>query len=328
MKASGGLFAVVVICLWYAMAAAVILHPGGEPAADFTDRPDPNTLGRWRSNASCVAVAPNYVVTTRHQGGALSTLVEIGSITYTIESIVTHPTADLRVVKLRNARLAYVELFNGTDEVGRDVVIGGFGDGRGGLLETAGVTYGYAWDSSTNTTLRWGTNLIDGDGSTGTGGAFESDFIFAFFDDPGQTLYECATADHDSGGGWFVWDSNQWKLAGLNRAVEHLEETWFRDPVNPSQNSHTDYFDAVRISSYAAWIDQQITSDCQQFADGDINSDCTVDIADIVELAEQWLSDNCNATNNHCQQADTDQNGKVDLCDFAAVGDNWPVSLE
>ena len=297
------------------------MHPDGEPAASWTARPDPNTLGRWSGNASCVAIAPNYIITTRHQGGGLNSIVEISGVSYSIDSIVNHPSADLRVVKLRNARLgAYVELFDDTGEDGSEVVIGGFGDGRDSLLETDGVTYGYMWDDSSNTTMRWGTNIVDGDMENAPAGPYESDLIFAHFNDPGATAYECATADHDSGGGWFIRTGNEWKLAGLNRAVEHLDQSWFRDPADPLEDAHPDYIDAVRISSYAPWIQQQIISDCQEFAAGDINNDCAVDINDIIELAQQWLSDNCAPANNHCQQADTNHNGNVDLSDFAIVG--------
>ncbi len=34
----------------------IIMYPGHEPLADFSDIdiPDPNVVGRWESNASCV----------------------------------------------------------------------------------------------------------------------------------------------------------------------------------------------------------------------------------------------------------------------------------
>lgn len=45
---------------------ALVLHPGREPNEAWVDRPDPAVLGRWASNASCVAVDANYILTTQH----------------------------------------------------------------------------------------------------------------------------------------------------------------------------------------------------------------------------------------------------------------------
>src|SRR3989304_9329776 len=88
-------------------AQAIILHPEGEPnLAAWTDRPDDDVVGRWGSNASCVAIARNCIVTTHHQGGGASTSVQIAGVTYSIAQIWNHPTADLRLVRLFGANLA------------------------------------------------------------------------------------------------------------------------------------------------------------------------------------------------------------------------------
>lgn len=306
------------ICLWQAFACGLVLHPNGEPDQTWTDRPDPNSVGRWGSNASCVPVAANYVVTTRHQGGGLTTIVRVGGVAYSIESIVNHPTADLRVVKLRNADIEYVDIYELSNESGKVAVIGGYGDGRGGLLQTSSVTYGYSWNNSSNITQRWGTNLIESTDTTPTGGTYVTEVIVGAFDDPGDTTYECAVAEHDSGGGWFIKSGGKWKLAGLSRGVEHVEESWFRNDSNPSVFD-PDHIDAVRISSYAGWIQDQIVTGCASFAQEDINKDCTVDFADIMEIATRWVSQNCGITNNDCEDADVDGDGNVDLYDLAIV---------
>ena len=80
-------------------AQAVVLH---------TDVQDPNhpndaVVGRWSTNASVVAVGPNYIITTRHQGGGTGTSVVLGGVTYYAAEEIDHGTADLRVIRLRTA---------------------------------------------------------------------------------------------------------------------------------------------------------------------------------------------------------------------------------
>ncbi|HLB74133.1 MAG TPA: hypothetical protein VJJ98_08950, partial [Sedimentisphaerales bacterium] len=144
-------------------AQAIILHPEGEPnLAAWTDRPDDDVVGRWGSNASCVAIARNCIVTTHHQGGGASTSVQIAGVTYSIAQIWNHPTADLRLVRLFGANLAeFVDPYAKTDESGKQVVIGGCGVGNGPSLETGGIVYGYQWGESATRDLRFATNRIE-----------------------------------------------------------------------------------------------------------------------------------------------------------------------
>jgi len=203
---------------------AIILHPSGEPdLSSWVDRPDPNALGRWRSNASCVAVSRNCVVTTQHQGGSTGQVV-IGGSTYNIGQIWDHNDADLRVVKLQNANLAhFVELYADTNETGKQIVIGGYGKGRSSILQNLGTTYGYTRDSAGNSTLRLCTNKIN---STGVAGdSYTSNIIVADFDglnEGDSTVYEGTIAAYDSGGGWFTKDGSIWKLAGLSRLQVYI----------------------------------------------------------------------------------------------------------
>src|SRR3972149_316633 len=210
----------------------VILHPNGEPnLVTWTDRPPNDVVGRWGGCASCVAVSSNCVITTRHQTSNVS--VEIGGKTYTIAQIWNH-TADLRIAKLNGANLAnFVDIYETIDEVGKSFVIGGYGDGRGELLQKDGLTYGYQWDNDSNTTLRFGTNKIDRTQNKSNLDGIISNILIADFDglgEGGATTYEGIAADHDSGNGWFIKVSGIWKVAGLSRAVEyHGEQSWFRD---------------------------------------------------------------------------------------------------
>ncbi|MCK4999049.1 MAG: hypothetical protein KAS23_05925 [Anaerohalosphaera sp.] len=317
----------VTLAFLNAIAMGVILHPASQRDFEWLDKPDSSVLGRWAGNTSCVAVGRNYVITTRHQGGGVGSIVQIGGTSYIVDYIANHPVADLRVARLKNSVLDhYVELYDTSYEISTNIVIGGYGDGWSEELKTNGVTYGYKWDNSSNTVQRWGTNRVEYFASTETG----INYLIAFFDDPGETPFECSIADHDSGGGWFINCCGIWKVAGLSAAVEthyngnvKLEETWYRDPVWPRYRSHPDYIDALRISPHAQWIRDQIVTDCQEPPPGDVNTDCKVDIFDIQAIAEWWLHDDCGAINNFCQNADNNRDGNIDLADLTITINNW-----
>ncbi len=260
--------AVAILCLAsFTPAFGVIMHPGGEPEDDWTGRPHKDVVGRWGSNASCVAIAPNYIITTRHQGGGTGTTVYIGGdpLTggdpYTIAQIWNHPTADIRIVKLNNANLTnYVSLYTETseidDEIGKNFVIGGFGKGRGDDLETGGtppVVYGYLWEGSNNETQRWGTNIVD-NAFTKVAGSYTSYVLKADFDES-DTAFEASPTEWDSGGGWFINVGGEWQLAALSAYVEHLDETRFR---NTGGNTDPDWSQGIRISPYSEWINNTI----------------------------------------------------------------------
>jgi len=329
------LFAAVLSICATEPALAVIWHPDGEPnLTTWTDRPDPNVLGRWTSSASCVAVASNCVITTRHQGSGTGTSVHIAGRTYTAAEIWNYPSADLRVVKLYGANLtSFVPLYTNTDECSKPLVIGGYGDGRGALLQTGGITYGYEWDNSTNTTRRLGTNKVKDTEDDSYLEGYTSDIIFADFDglnDAGSTDYECIPADHDSGGGWFIKDGNTWKIAGLSRGVGiHFEpghegdsdyilfEAWFRNRDDPLVRQ-PEYMDAVRISSYAAWLAQTIPPRLP----ADLTGDDYVNCEDFAVFAKYWQNHQCNSP-DFCAGADSEPDGDVDWLDLAAFADGW-----
>lgn len=317
-------------------ALSIVLHPDGEPnLVTWTDRPDPNVIGRWGSNASCVAVSSNCVITVRHAGGGTGTPVEIGGKTHTIAQIWNHTTADLRLIKLNGANLAnFVDIYENTGEIGKEIVIGGFGDGRAALLQTSGITYGYQWDNSSNTTRRFGTNKINGIQNNSTLRGYTSDIISADFDGLGEddsTLYEGAVADHDSGCGWFIKVGSAWQVAGLARAVEvHYaqghegdpnyiiyDQSWFRNRDHPGV-LHPDYLDAVRLSSYAQWLYDTIP----ERLPGDLTGDDYVDFRDFAVLSQFWLNYNCHSP-DWCLGADCEPDGDVDWADLAALIDGW-----
>ncbi len=325
----------IAVLFWTAgFALGVILHPDGEPnLVTWTDRPIDDVVGRWRSNASCVAVSSNCVLTVRHAGSSVNALVEIAGQQYTVSQVWDHNTADLRIAKLYGANLAnFVDIYQNTNEVGKNFVVGGYGDGRDGLLDTNGITYGYQWDGASNTTLRFGTNRIQSFANDSNLVGLISDVVIADFDGLGEgfsTTYESMPADHDSGCGWFIKIGGVWKVAGLSRAVEaHYEsgyegdpnyaiydQSWFRDSNDPNVLS-PDYFDAVRLSSYAQWLRDTLPQA------GDLNGDDDVDFTDFSVFALYWLSSDCQAP-SWCHGADLQPDGNVNWADLAEFASHW-----
>ncbi|HUW19316.1 MAG TPA: hypothetical protein VMW16_08445 [Sedimentisphaerales bacterium] len=339
-----GLFVAMLVFCCSGPGFAVVLHPDGEPnLATWTDRPDSNVVGRWSSNASFVVIAPNWVLTTRHQKTVPAT-VKIDGVSYTCHynaEWMGGPlgNADIQLVRLTtadggNPELAhYAGPYTGADEAGQPAVLAGYGDGRGGLLQTDGATYGYDWANSTNTTLRFGTNRIDQTENGSAIGTLISDIIVADFDglNEGQSaVYESTLAWHDSGGGWFIYDGAEWKVAGLSRAVGvHYEaghegdpnyilyQAWFRNRTYP-EILEPDYLDGVRVSSYATWILEIIN------VQADLTGDDWVDFDDVAVFAAYWLSSDCGEPNNWCEGADFEpRDGCVDYHDLGFLLDRW-----
>jgi hypothetical protein len=360
-KAWRYIYLCVLVLLAPTTGLSIILHEGGEPnLLTWADKPANAVVGRWSYNASFVVVSPKWILTTRHQNTNPAT-VDINGVTYNCIYNTTYWTggpagnADIRLIRLKNTdgadpNLAYAPPCTITDEMqDPNIVIGGYGKTRASTLKSYSSTpphellpYGYVWSTETSNianSLHWCTNIIDGNGTVNQ--TYISNVIEAHFNDQGTTPpateYEGIPAEFDSGGGWFIKDGTVWKVAGLTRGVSrHVTvngevQSWFRNPSEPevptSDPNYIESMDAVRISSYAAWIQTITTADCNGPVpvQGDLNSDCKVDMLDLVEIANQWLRTNCVSGNNFCQWADIQPDGDVDMIDFAIFAHNWLV---
>jgi hypothetical protein len=78
-----------------------------------------------------------------------------------------------------------------------------------------------------------------------------------------------------------------------------------------------DFFDAVRISSYAQWIKQIIVA-------GDLTGDEWVDFTDFALFANEWQRSDCNTANNWCDGADfIPHDGNADYDDLGVLSEHW-----
>ena len=58
---------------------------------------------------------------------------------------------------------------------------------------------------------------------------------------------------------------------------------------------------------------------CVEKLEGDVDSDCDVDVEDLMKFAIQWLNPSCEG----CYSADFSGDGEVDFADFAKMSVNW-----
>ena len=232
-RIAGLLFCFLIVFL-ISDVSAIIRHPEDGGSNSFA-HPSDNIIGKWGSNASCVAIAPDLVITTCHQGGGVGTYVNIAGGSYRVSAVYqanyNDTNLDMRIAQLDGAELTeYVEIYTGDINglLGLELVIGGWGKDRGDPIIYGGKPCEYYWAGQRSDSLQWCTNTCDRF-SPLTG----IQYLVCDFDGPDPsidgpaTTYEGIIAEYDSGGGWFV-NSNGWKLVCLSARVERANLCRFR----------------------------------------------------------------------------------------------------
>lgn len=59
---------------------------------------------------------------------------------------------------------------------------------------------------------------------------------------------------------------------------------------------------------------------------GDLTGDCKVNFVDLYSFSQNWLRQDCNVGNGFCDNADIDQNEKVNLYDYVILAEDWGKS--
>lgn len=188
--------------------------------------------------------------------------------------------------------------------------MGGYGKGRG----TPGTGY-YTWAASGNTTLRWGKNTVD---ATALNPCYVNDQLrYASqtlrIDFDGTASHDAAIAEYDSGGGWFYQDGGNWVVAGLSAYATTFGKSYY----SPSDSNW-----AIRVSSYASWINSLLGEHYEPSILGDADLDGDVDLDDLGILADNW-----NSTSATWYMGDFNFDGDVDLDDLGILADHWGGSV-
>ena len=212
---------------------AVILLGTADPAANTTAPSGIYADSGWQflgeyGGSLGTMIAPRYFITARHtglQGGGILSSAElngVSDVTYTIDTAANGGVGywdiagtDLRILKINEAFPGYVSLYTGVTPVGAPAIVFGRGGQRGAEVELSGTAKGWL-HTAADGVVRWGTNTVAGAVSTASG-----QMLSLAFDAAGGAN-EATLSSGDSGGGLFVLDDGQWKLAGINFGVDGL----------------------------------------------------------------------------------------------------------
>jgi hypothetical protein len=176
-------------------------------------------------------IAPQYFLTARHIGGVVGDVFTLNGIDYTTVAKFDDTISDLRIWQVSGAFPSWAPLYRSTDEVGRQLIVFGFGLSRGTPVTVNGALKGWMWGSGGGT-LRWGTNTVN---SIINGGSYWGSLLYALFQESSDPN-EAHLALGDSGGPAFINDGAGWKLAGIAATV---------DGYFNLTNSGTGYFNAA-----------------------------------------------------------------------------------
>ena len=147
-------------------------------------------------------------------GNAGNGIFTFQNATYHVTGEFYDPQSDLVVRKVAETFPTFAPLYSHTDEVGKRTIEIGRGTQRGTAVTLNGNPKGWNWGGGDGV-RRWGENIISGILPVGT----SYDLLFANFDQNGLPN-ECHLSSGDSGGAAFIQDGADWKLAGINYAVD------------------------------------------------------------------------------------------------------------
>jgi hypothetical protein len=175
--------------------------------------------GTWGSFLGTV-IGPDTFITARHVGGSVGSLFQFRGNDYKTVAVYDEVASDLRVWRVCGRFPDYAPLYEGSSEKGSMIVVIGRGTQRGvPVYFPARATELRGWQPGPGDgRWRWGTNIVTeilkGDDTPSA-----ADFLAMDFDERGGGD-EAHLTGGDSGGAIFIRDKGQWKLAGINHAVD------------------------------------------------------------------------------------------------------------
>lgn len=298
---------------------AVIFYSTGDPSHNTTAPAGVLSgsgwqwQGRWGGLFATV-VAPDFFLTAGHVGGGTGQAFQFQGQNYLAIASYFAPEADLRLWRVAGVMPTFAPRYTGTSEKTHGVVIFGVGTQRGEPVVVNQELKGWRWGPG-DAVNRWGTNtvadIVDHDGQSVDEHQHQStDQLLCTFDAEAGGDESIVSAG-DSGGGMFLFDQGQWKLAGVNRAVEGnfrltidgpdfaaaihdrgglFEETspFHWELIDDTSTNQPSVFLAARISSNESWIakvlggqvapERSLTVESSEFVEGPYSAESRAEL--------------------------------------------------
>jgi hypothetical protein len=237
------LFVCAVGLSWPGGARAVILYSGdtrnGAPDSSSIAYPAWQLEGQVSNGFLGTPIAGQYFVTAAHTfigpnlndrlaiiaGQAAPPNLSSTSITFQGQSygvdtsyatggVQLDSNSDLAVVKITGTFPTFAQLYSTSDETGKQLVVVGRGTPRGSAVVVGSQTLGWTWGAYDGV-QSWGQNTVSAISAQGIGWGDAVAFPFSASDPT-----TCTMSAGDSGGGLFIQAGGQWRLAGINYAVD------------------------------------------------------------------------------------------------------------
>ena len=264
---------------------AVVFFSTGDPNFNTT-APEgalTNSGWQWQGHWSFflgTPIASNYFITARHVSGSTNDTFIFEGKSYSPAAAYHHPVADLTVWRVDDEFTNFAELYQGSDEVGKPLVVVGRGLQRGAEIRLNGELRGWHWGPADGR-MRWGENVVaaitDQQGNPIIASNRVECLRAIFRTNAGPN--EAHLSNSDSGGAVFIREDGRWKLAGINFSVDGgyntndagkgFEATLFDERgLYKGSERRWEYqygmeiqpggFYATRISAYRGWIERII----------------------------------------------------------------------
>ena len=210
-------------------ARAVILY--STATQNTSPPPSEDGLAAWNLEGAfggflATPIASQYFIAAQHVG--YNSSITFQGTTYQVDTsfdgglgYADDPGSDLRIYKIQGTFPTYATLYDAaTDgsEMGKTLTDIGRGTTRGPAVvnPTTGGTIGWYWGTSTGS-WSWGQNVVSGYWNYNS---FSPNSVLSFAFDSNGIANECSLTGGDSSGGLFLYSDGQWKLAGINWAVD------------------------------------------------------------------------------------------------------------
>lgn len=157
-------------------------------------------------------ISPYHFITVQHV--ETQNIITINRDEYQTLSYYDDWASNLRIYKIKGKFIKYTTLYEKNDEIGKSIVVFGRGVGKGEEVRLSNELRGWKWDN-VGGIMRWGENTVDD-----VVISYAGDVLKTMFNPQKNLLNLCSLTVGDSGGGMFIKDGNEWKLAGVNYGVD------------------------------------------------------------------------------------------------------------